>query len=282
MGKRNKLERAAHAAGPEYGLSRKHVVPAMIVLLVAICACAFVGNQRGDAPVSPPRDKNMAPRAGASAEAAAQPVDHLGSDHLGSAEPERRRDNHTSCSAWAAAGECSSNPTFMLSQCAESCALRDLARAHDEDANCAAWAEAGECSSNPAYMHSHCSRSCGDATPQSADALLDTWHTPAECTQWAGSGEWCVRCSRTLLIRVSLRLSLSLCLCASAPLHPAPAPVCSPRGCRIESRLRSEKNRRFMEESCARSCGKVTEARQAYSARCPRPAGSKPALAPDR
>ena len=193
----------------------------MIVLLVAICACAFVGNQRGDAPVSPPRDKNMAPRAGASAEAAAQPVDHLGSDHLGSAEPERRRDNHTSCSAWAAAGECSSNPTFMLSQCAESCALRDLARAHDEDANCAAWAEAGECSSNPAYMHSHCSRSCGDATPQSADALLDTWHTPAECTQWAGSGEWCVRCSRTLLIRVSLRLSLSLSvplrLCAFTP-----------------------------------------------------------------
>jgi len=68
------------------------------------------------------------------------------------------------CSEWAAAGECSTNPAYMLDVCSEACSTV-------AEANCREWAALGECMRNPDYMSEACSRACNElgnaATPAS-------------------------------------------------------------------------------------------------------------------
>lgn len=69
--------------------------------------------------------------------------------------------------------------------------------ATEEDANCASWAAAGECSSNPDFMRTQCKVTCERADAQQTSpvklsgtsGLRDTWKTPSDCIAWAGSGE---------------------------------------------------------------------------------------------
>ena len=109
------------------------------------------------------------------------------------------RDQHSSCGGWAAKGECAKNPTFMASECAESCSGTEAAAAAaaladwgelqgsagtadskassvnllqaevardaagellDNDPNCVGWAAGGECTKNPSFMASDCAFSC--------------------------------------------------------------------------------------------------------------------------
>jgi len=107
-------------------------------------------------------------------------------------------DQHSSCGGWAAKGECAKNPTFMASECAESCSGTEAAAAAaaladwselqgsaatadskkavnllqsqvatnmagevlDNDPNCVGWAAGGECSKNPSFMADACAFSC--------------------------------------------------------------------------------------------------------------------------
>ncbi|MCU0663405.1 MAG: hypothetical protein MUC50_13895 [Myxococcota bacterium] len=54
---------------------------------------------------------------------------------------------NTNCASWAAAGECTKNPSYMLTSCCK-------------NTNCASWAAAGECTKNPGYMLTNCCASC--------------------------------------------------------------------------------------------------------------------------
>ena len=112
------------------------------------------------------------------------------------------RDQHSSCGGWAAKGECAKNPTFMASECAESCSGTEAAAAAtaladwgelqgstgtadskassvkllqaevardaagellDNDPNCVGWAAGGECTKNPSFMASDCAFSAEQA-----------------------------------------------------------------------------------------------------------------------
>jgi len=122
-----------------------------------------------------------------------------------------------SCTVWADAGECSSNPTFMLQNCAAACeaAGREkreleecagliagagcrsepvLARCGsacflnfsaswtpDREGNCWYWATDGECDANPAWMESSCPRSCSKLRACAADPASDACSEPFEC-----------------------------------------------------------------------------------------------------
>ena len=73
-----------------------------------------------------------------------------------------------SCGAWAAAGECDTNPAYMLQACALSCGCRSPppppppeCADRDTSGACAHWAASGECEANPAYMKLRCAASCG-------------------------------------------------------------------------------------------------------------------------
>lgn len=69
-------------------------------------------------------------------------------------------DVNTNCRFWAASGECSNNPNFMLGTCPNACADVGVAYNIDLDTECPAWAARGECSRNPGYMGTHCRPSC--------------------------------------------------------------------------------------------------------------------------
>jgi hypothetical protein len=68
-------------------------------------------------------------------------------------------DSHDSCSDWAASGECSNNPGYMLTNCCASCESAGV-QCTDSNEFCGAWAASGECSNNPGYMLTNCCASC--------------------------------------------------------------------------------------------------------------------------
>merc|ERR1712232_950805 len=64
-----------------------------------------------------------------------------------------------SCGPWAASGECTNNPSWMMENCERSCLVPALKVAADKDDNCPSWAQAGNCETNP-WMCDHCATSC--------------------------------------------------------------------------------------------------------------------------
>ncbi|PIK56728.1 putative zinc metalloproteinase nas-13-like [Apostichopus japonicus] len=62
-------------------------------------------------------------------------------------------ETHPNCSAWAARGECSRNPAWMLPNCPVSCqqCRPSSSNCADDNVNCARWASNGECTRNPLY-----------------------------------------------------------------------------------------------------------------------------------
>eukprot|EP00746_Dinoflagellata_sp_MGD_P142927 gnl/MRDRNA2_/MRDRNA2_75822_c0_seq2.p1 gnl/MRDRNA2_/MRDRNA2_75822_c0~~gnl/MRDRNA2_/MRDRNA2_75822_c0_seq2.p1 ORF type:complete len:670 (-),score=68.94 gnl/MRDRNA2_/MRDRNA2_75822_c0_seq2:131-1879(-) len=87
-------------------------------------------------------------------------------------------DTNKNCKSWAEAGDCKSNPAFMLSLCNASCNLcgngnftattsqptsstaQMLETCIDTNKNCKSWADNGDCQSNRAYMILSCNASC--------------------------------------------------------------------------------------------------------------------------
>eukprot|EP00966_Prymnesium_polylepis_P055315 1279145-Prymnesium_polylepis.2 len=80
------------------------------------------------------------------------------------------------------AGECATNPKFMMASCAEAC--KAAKGAQDKDPNCAAWAAADECKTNPGFMKKTCPQSC-----RAAPAAQEKRDTHSECGSWAAKGE---------------------------------------------------------------------------------------------
>lgn len=72
-------------------------------------------------------------------------------------------DKAEECSKWVDAGECSTNPGFMMSHCAASCGLcTPVCMDHSPD--CPGWAQrdgGAECDNNKLFMMSTCPASCG-------------------------------------------------------------------------------------------------------------------------
>lgn len=86
-------------------------------------------------------------------------------------------DHFALCNFWAKAGECDSNPKFMLMSCAKSCDSCEVQQNHqpqetrrvaeiepldcqDEHELCEVWATKGECQNNPKYMSTSCAKAC--------------------------------------------------------------------------------------------------------------------------
>ncbi|WP_437836047.1 hypothetical protein [Sorangium sp. So ce1153] len=90
-------------------------------------------------------------------------------------------DSNDSCSAWAASGECSNNPGYMLTNCCASCKSAGN-QCTDSNDSCSAWAASGKCSNNPGYMLTNCCASCESAGNQCTDSN-------DSCSAWAASGE---------------------------------------------------------------------------------------------
>ncbi|CAE8603997.1 unnamed protein product [Polarella glacialis] len=80
-------------------------------------------------------------------------------------------DQDPSCSGWAAIGQCTANPAFMLAKCSLSCGKCQkpaepsppppAASCVDDSTYCPTWAKDGQCKSNPGYMSRACRLSCG-------------------------------------------------------------------------------------------------------------------------
>ncbi|KAL5010617.1 hypothetical protein ScPMuIL_012922 [Solemya velum] len=68
----------------------------------------------------------------------------------------------SSCTKWAAAGECQKNPVWMARQCHHACdyCIRDCKDKHNTE-RCQHWATIGECVKNPKWMLLNCAYSCG-------------------------------------------------------------------------------------------------------------------------
>ena len=67
------------------------------------------------------------------------------------------------CKEWVESGECTTNPGFMLANCAHSCGLCTPVCA-DHAPDCPGWAqlkEGGECDENRYFMMTTCPASCG-------------------------------------------------------------------------------------------------------------------------
>ena len=90
-------------------------------------------------------------------------------DNDGSCSYNECQDYDTSCSSWAANGECINNSELMITKCPKSCQLCDMNQNNNNNNNnecvdlhsfCADWALEGECLLNPEYMKPACPYSC--------------------------------------------------------------------------------------------------------------------------
>lgn len=100
-------------------------------------------------------------------------------------------DDRDQCPAWAAAGECTNNPKFMLKSCKQSCGEcgtdGDETPCDDVKEECQVWADAGECENNPSYMLVSCKKSCDKCeAPDEDDVCKDSRD---ECRAWSEVGE---------------------------------------------------------------------------------------------
>ena len=79
-----------------------------------------------------------------------------------------RTDNNEACLSWTKMGECDSNPTFMMEQCAKSCAVtkagldvdKVMMNEFDSDDECGSFADHGACETSQSWMNINCPESC--------------------------------------------------------------------------------------------------------------------------
>ena len=71
------------------------------------------------------------------------------------------KDKSSFCGEWAAVGECSSNPRYMLANCPLTCHLCQSAACHDKNTTqCEKEALQGRCNTDPELMYRECRWSC--------------------------------------------------------------------------------------------------------------------------
>ncbi|XP_076453477.1 uncharacterized protein LOC143288737 [Babylonia areolata] len=99
-------------------------------------------------------------------------------------------DESDNCPGWAASGECSKNPGYMLLHCKLSCDLCS-GPCIDHSDNCPGWADYGECTRNPGYMLRHCKVSCNVCSPAGSGTTAGPSCTDdsGNCPGWADYGE---------------------------------------------------------------------------------------------
>ena len=168
-------------------------------------------------------------------------------------------DDHGTCTEWALEGQCSKNPDFMRASCKRACGL--CGACHDRSADCKRWAASGECTANGKFMREQCPFACdwcnadGSVQPLSASCA----DAQSDCTLWAKLGE----CSSNPdFMREQCPRACGFCEGAAAAAAEA---VPTAGGGRCEDLVgdcgawvadkQCERNRRFMAQTCARSCG---------------------------
>tara|TARA_B110001452_G_scaffold37928_1_gene29013 strand:+ start:205 stop:1134 length:930 start_codon:yes stop_codon:yes gene_type:complete len=118
-----------------------------LVLVLAIAAAAYFAGRRADLPPPPVVDKK--PK---------------------KPKKVREKDKHAECKQWASAGECGSNPDFMLSECKLACEAADRPPVVEDTwhtgSECLGWAGAGECEKNKDFMATNCALSCSKIVEQ--------------------------------------------------------------------------------------------------------------------
>jgi hypothetical protein len=72
--------------------------------------------------------------------------------------PNQCLDTNDQCAVWAARGECTNNPGYMLTSCCATC--ESSAACRDQNPQCSAWAADNQCNVNPDYMQPFCCHSC--------------------------------------------------------------------------------------------------------------------------
>lgn len=96
------------------------------------------------------------------------------------AVPSKAPDQYETCRTWAESGECESNPAFMTSNCATSCASATSYKSQMMR-ECEGYAQQGECSRNPAFMLSTCRKEC-EAWEKEHGLRIDR---DANCVEWS-------------------------------------------------------------------------------------------------
>lgn len=100
-------------------------------------------------------------------------------------------DKNSQCGGWAAIGECTKNPDYMLENCKKSCKKcgggggggEDKGDCVNKHKNCNDWATRGECNANPVYMNENCKKACGKC--EKIVCVDKNQH----CPFWASIGE---------------------------------------------------------------------------------------------
>jgi hypothetical protein len=156
------------------------------------------------------------------------------------------KDGSDRCSAWASAGECQENPSWMLTNCKLSCGKCQAPtstttspsstamppaskKCEDKDVQCPTWSSMGECETNPSWMLVNCELSCGVCqapTTASPIAQNECKDQDNQCPTWSLLGE----CNKNpSWMRVNCELSCGVCQAsATAPSAEAPAPTPPP------------------------------------------------------
>ena len=139
----------------------------------------------------------------------------------------------TKCTLWASEGECESNPTYMLENCANTCNACELSTTEsptpvnvdpnvptpvgcaDKNFECPSWAAEGECSKNPAWMLANCALSCDSCDGGDGDEpALTCVDSDSRCPEWAAADE----CYKNLVwMGNNCKLSCGGCLSQDDP-----------------------------------------------------------------
>jgi len=101
----------------------------------------------------------------------------------GICEPNCADEDLLNCPLYAAHGECTKNPEYMLHKCKMSCGYCSPV-CEDSNSRCAEWAKAEQCNADHDFMIRACPVSCGTCFATCADkqASCPTWALEGACS----------------------------------------------------------------------------------------------------
>jgi len=227
----------------------------------AAAAAAAAAKEAADAKAAADKDAADAAAKAAAAKAAADAAAAEALSGCPATKTDACVDKDTACAAWAAAGECLSNPEWMVPNCASSCCPKcsdklqsgecptadrhDLCVANKND-SCEGWASKdlandnaavthdsaeSQCSVNNKWMVLNCMSSCcdtcffdKDSCPTMKSRCTNTWEAAGECKTWAAAGECTGKNSKWMHANCA-----NECCTVCQPKPPARAATVAPR-----------------------------------------------------